>query len=63
MLVAEIIGMVLLFNVIGINTFATDKCEHEELITAVADFEKCLEEDSDSEGEYDHCTPFEEARE
>ena len=63
MLVEEMIGVVLLFNVIGINTFETDKCQHGELITAVADFEKCLEKDSDSEGEYDHCTPFEEARE
>merc|ERR1712215_15456 len=64
MLVVKIIGIVLLFTVIGINTFATDQCEHEELITAVADFDKCLENfGSDSDGEYNHCTPFEEGRE
>merc|ERR1712002_131745 len=62
MVAGKVIALVLLFNLMGINTFQTEKCEHGELTTAISELENCLEKVEDQDND-DHCTPFENSRE
>ena len=58
-----VITLVLLFNLMGINTFQTENCEHGELTEVISKLGKCLEKDSEVGDNYDHCTIFEDGRE
>ena len=63
MVAEKVITLVMVFNLVGIDTFQTEKCEHGELITAIRKLGKCMMKEYDAGVNYDICTPFEWGRE